>query len=264
MNIYVVTDIEGVAGVVTYEQAGRDGKGDEYERARRLLTGEVNAVVTACKDAGVDKVVVMDGHGNGYNFIVEDLHKDAEYVVGPKRTRTLEGLTDDFDGVILLGYHSMAGTKNGVLSHTQSSTSWKGYWVNDLEMGEIGQCAVLAGQLDIPIILVTGDTAACVEAKKLLPHVETVSVKEGYTDTCAKILPPSAAQDLIKKGVINAIKNIKSMKPYKVEFPLNVKIEFKLAEIAERYAENGWERVNDTTVTKIIPEPEGEKIFRIF
>ena len=43
MRIYISSDIEGVAGVVDGEQ-GRPGNG-EHERARRLMTQEVNAAI---------------------------------------------------------------------------------------------------------------------------------------------------------------------------------------------------------------------------
>jgi len=255
MKIYVSTDLEGISGIVNFEQTGRDGKGAEYERARRLLTNEVNAVVVACKEAGVEKVVAMDGHAGGYNFIVEDLHPEGEYVIGGNRKRALEGISDDFDGVILLGYHAMAGTENGILDHTQSSKSWYNYWVNDIKMGEVGQNAILAGNKGIPVILVTGDDDACKEAKTLLPHVETVAVKEGYSRTCAKIVPPVTAREMIKDGIKKALKKIKSMKPYKIRYPLKVKIEFQTTDVADGYERNGWKRISGTTVEKLVEKP---------
>lgn len=264
MKIYVLTDLEGISGIVNFEQTGREGKGGEYERARRLLTNEVNTVVAACREAGVEKVVVNDGHASGYNFIVEDLHPEGEYVIGGNRKKSLLGCGKDFDGVILLGYHAMAGTENGILDHTQSSKAWYNYWVNGIIMGEVGQCAIHAGILDIPVILVTGDTAVCGEAKALLKNVETVAVKEGYSRTCAKIIPPSTAQAMIRKGIEKALKKIKSFKPYKIKFPAKVKIEFQTTDIADGYERNGWKRINGTTVEKIIEKPENGQDLKIF
>ena len=43
MKIFISADIEGVAGVVTPQQ-GQPGN-PEYERARRLMTQEVNAAI---------------------------------------------------------------------------------------------------------------------------------------------------------------------------------------------------------------------------
>jgi D-amino peptidase len=264
MKIYVCTDLEGVAGIVNFDQNGRDSRGADYEAARRLLTAEVNTVVAACKEAGAEKVIVNDGHGSGFNFIVEDLHPAGEYVIGGNRKGPFEGITKDFAGVILLGYHAMAGTENGVLDHTQSSRTWYNYWVNDVKMGEVGQCAVLAGCMHIPVILVTGDLAVCKEARALLPWVETVAVKEGYSRTCAKIIPPATARPMIKTGVQKALQNLKTMKPYIINFPANVRIEFQTTDAADGYERNGWKRINGTMVERIIEKPVNVAKLRIY
>ncbi|MDD3927075.1 MAG: M55 family metallopeptidase [bacterium] len=264
MKIYVCTDLEGISGVVNFDQAGRDGKGGEYERARRLLTNEVNNVVDACKEAGVEKVLVNDGHSSGYNFIVEELHPEGEYIIGGNRKRAYEGMNDDFDGVIFLGYHAMAGTENGVLDHTQSSRAWYNYQVNGVSMGEVGQHAILAGYRKIPVILVTGDTAVCKEAKELLPDVETVAVKEGYSRTCARIIPPSKTQAMIGEGVKKALGSIKTMRPYEIEFPARVRIEFQTTDTADNYERNGWIRINGTMVEKIVDRPQRGQDLKIY
>lgn len=264
MKIYIATDLEGISGVVTFDQSGRDSKGAEYERARRLLTQEVNAVVEACKEAGVETVVAMDGHGGGFNFIVDELHPEGEYVLGGNRKRSFDGLGDDFDGVILLGYHAMSGTVDAILDHTQSSKSWYNFWVNGIKMGEIGQHSILTGFRNIPVILVTGDIATCKEAKELLPHVETVAVKEGYSRTCAKIIPPVTAREMIKKGVKKALKNIKKMKAYQIKFPAKVKIEFQSTDVADGYERGGWFRVNGTTVEKTVEKPKNGTDLKIY
>lgn len=256
MKIYVCTDLEGISGVVNFDQTGRDSKGVEYERARHLLTMEVNTVVDACKEGGAKEVVVLDGHSTGYNFIVEELHPQGRYIVGGGRKNVLPGLDKSFDAMILLGYHAMAGTVDGVLDHTQASKAWYNYWVNDVKMGEVGQEAILAGIMDIPIIMVTGDDAVCKEAKCLLPDVETVAVKESYSRTCAKVIPPSASQGMIRKGIMKALQKIKSIKPYKIKFPATIKIEFQTTDIADGYERNGWKRINGTTVSKIIKKLE--------
>ena len=256
MKIYVCTDLEGISGVVNFDQTGRDSKGLEYERARHLLTNEVNTVVSACKEAGAEEIVVLDGHSTGYNFIVEELHPDGNYIVGGGRKKVLPGLDKSFDAMILLGYHAMAGTIDGILDHTQSSKAWYNYWVNDVKMGEVGQEAIIAGSMSIPIILVTGDTAVCKEAKKLLPDVETIAVKEAYSRICAKIIPPSVCQKMIREGVKKALRKIKAIKPYKIKFPAKVKIEFQTTDIADGYERNGWKRMNGTIVEKNIKKLE--------
>ena len=116
----------------------------------------------------------------------------------------------------------------------------------------------------IPVILVTGDVAVCEEARTLLPWVETVAVKEGYSRTCAKIIPPVVAQAMIKAGVQKALQNLKLMKPYIISFPAKVRIEFQITDAADAYERDGWKRINGTMVEKIIEKPVDGAELRIY
>ena len=252
MKIYVSTDLEGISGVVTWEQTGREGRNPEYEKARHLLTQDVNAAVEGAIAGGAEEVVVMDGHGGGFNFIPEELDPRASYITGPVRVDICPGLDKSFDAAFLVGYHSMAGTKGGILDHTQSSTTWFNYYINGIKMGEIGQGAVIAGHFKVPVIFVSGDRAACKEAKALLGNVETVAVKEGFTRNCAKILPPARSRELIKEGAGRALKRIKDFKPYIVKPPIEVKLECQNTDVADSYERQGWKRIDGRTVLKTV------------
>lgn len=253
MKIYISTDMEGISGIVNFEQTGRDSRNAEYEKSRMLLTEEVNAAVTACKEAGAEKIVVMDGHCSGFNFLVDRLHPDAEYVIGGTRKELFPGLAEEkFDGMILLGYHAKSGTENAFLDHTMSSRSWYGYWVNGVEMGETGQAAIMGGLLGIPVILVTGDIATCEEASRLLPGIETVAVKKAFSRTCGQIIPPQKAREMIKDGIKKALGRIREFKPFSIKFPATIKIAFQSTETADQYEAKGWKRLDGTTVEKTV------------
>lgn len=251
MKIYIETDLEGISGVLTWEQAGRERKGSEYEKARHLLTQDVNAAIEGALSAGADKILVMDGHGAGLNFVLEELHPEAEYITGPGRVLPYAGLDKSFDGVMLIGYHAMAGTKYAVLDHTQNSKTWFNYYLNGIKMGEIGQEAVVAGHFNIPVIFVSGDKAACEEAKALLGDVEIVAVKEGVSRTSARILSPVKARQLIEKEAAKAVKRIKDFKPYIMKPPVEIKIECQNTDVADSYERAGWKRIDGRTVTRV-------------
>ena len=58
MKVFMVTDMEGVAGVVSFsQQSFPDGK--YYDEAKKLETAEVNAAVDGLLDAGVTDVLVV-------------------------------------------------------------------------------------------------------------------------------------------------------------------------------------------------------------
>jgi D-amino peptidase len=84
VRIHVISDLEGVSGVV---KPGQTGGGEPmYEEARRLYTEEINAAVRGAKAAGATEIVVMDCHGAGkewsFNSLVPELlEPDCEFVV---------------------------------------------------------------------------------------------------------------------------------------------------------------------------------------
>ena len=84
MRVHVISDMEGVAGIVKWEQVS--GGEPLFEEGRRLYTEEINAAVRGAKAAGATEIVVMDCHGAGkgwtFNSLVpEALDPDCEYVV---------------------------------------------------------------------------------------------------------------------------------------------------------------------------------------
>jgi D-amino peptidase len=224
----IATDMEGIGGVYSSIQTGvRVGPThpdyDDWMAGRRLLTREVNAAVQGAKDGGCDEIVVSDNHGRGANFIVEDLHPDAEYVIAGGHSHWI-ALDDSFDAMALVGFHAMAGTPNGILEHTKDYDVVS-YAVNGVEMGEIGMAAILAGHFDVPIIFISSDDAGCAEAKQLLgQHIVAVSLKTGYWREGGKLKAPAKCRELVQTGLAEAIALVGSpeAKPFKLAPPYHV------------------------------------------
>lgn len=206
MKIYMMTDLEGVAGVVSFEnQAYPDGK--YFEDAKRLLTGEVNAAVEGLLEASVDEVVVCDGHGAG-GIRYEELHPRVRLLHGRPLApwAAVAAEVGDSDACMMIGQHAMAGTVDGNLNHTQSSQSIDYYKLNGKPIGEIAQFALLHGADDIPMIFLSGDDAACREAEDLAPGITTVSVKKGMSRGSAISLSMEEARKRIREGVAKAVR----------------------------------------------------------
>lgn len=255
MKIYIVTDLEGISGVVTFADTGRDTNmsGPRYEAARLLLTEDVNAAVQGAIDGGATDIIVNDGHGSGSNFVMEALHPGAKYFTGSGRASILDGLDKSTDAVMLVGFHAMSGTRKAVLDHTQSSKTWRRYYINGIEMGEIGQMAVIAGYFNVPVICVTGDLAATIEAKNLLGNIETAAVKEGRSRQSAICLAPIKARKLIRTVVKRSLGKIGKIKPYKIRTPVELKLECTTTDVADGYEGRGAERLDAFTVRRVVP-----------
>jgi D-amino peptidase len=228
MRIHICTDLEGVSGVTLFKQTREEGPA--YEQARLLLTADINAAVQGCLDGGADYVCVLDGHGHPLNIVPEELHPGAEYHAGRNFPDFWGDLQSGFDCAMLVGYHAMAHTPDGVLCHTQSSRSDSRYWYNGLESGEIAQCALAYGHYGVPVVMVSGDTAACREAVEFLgENIVTADVKHGYGRECCRMVAPQKAHELIRAGAREALSRIAQCRPYVVEKPLHARHE-RLAE----------------------------------
>src|SRR4051795_1996816 len=183
MKVHVISDMEGVAGIVKWQQTS--GGDPMYEEGRRLYTEEINAAVRGATAAGGTEIVVMDCHGAGggwtFNSLIpEDLHEACEWVVQEEWTGYTAFLEEGCDAALFVGMHARAGTPEGVLNHTVSGSEWRTLTFNGVEVGEIGINAALCGQWGCPVVLVTGDRTTCDEGTELLgPGLTTVAVKEG-------------------------------------------------------------------------------------
>lgn len=223
MKIYIITDIEGATGVFEWRQTKKDTP--EFREAVVLLMGDIAAVAEGLRAAGAAEIFALDGHDGGNNFIPTCMIPGVRYITGRQRGRGFAGLDSSYDGVVLLGYHAMNGAPEAVLHHTQSSVSESKYWYNEVERGEIYQCAVFAGHFDVPVIMVTGDEAACREARATLGEdLPVVAVKKGIDREAAVLLPAEETKQLLGDGARRAIADLPKRKPLKPSFPLRLRV----------------------------------------
>src|SRR3954470_23866837 len=163
--------MEGVAGIVKWQQTSGGEK--LYDEGRVLYTAEINAAARGAKDAGATESVGVDCHGAGgaydFNSLVPDLLDPAcEYVVQEEWTEYTAFLESGCDAALFVAMHAMAGARDGVMNHTVSGQAWRNLWFNGTLVGETGINAALCGHWGCPVLLVTGDEAACAEGRALL------------------------------------------------------------------------------------------------
>ena len=223
LKIFMITDMEGVAGVFNFEDwSYPDGR--FYSKARHLTTLEVNAAVEGAIDGGASEVIVLDGHGAG-SLNAEELHPDALLIAGGGYDFT--ALIDStFDAVCMIGQHAMIHAPGGNMDHSWSSRTINDARLNGKPVGEIGVNTILAGYFGVPMVFLSGDTAACREMNAIVPGAVTVAVKEGISRAAAKSVSPAAARRAIREGMRKAIQTRKSIKPYFVPPPYILKYRF--------------------------------------
>jgi D-amino peptidase len=253
MRVHIISDMEGVSGIVKWEQT--TGGDPMYEEGRRLYTEEINAAIRGARAGGATEIVVMDCHGAGkgwsFNSLIPDqLDDGCEFVVQQQWTEYTDFLETGCDAALFVGMHAMAGTPDGVLNHTVSGQQWQNLWFNGTLVGETGINAALCGQWDCPVLLVTGDRAVCREGKDLLGDgLTTVEVKEGLGQFSARQLPARRARQLIEEGAKRALQNLGAVQPYDPGRPAEIKVEFKVTDAAREYGrKHGVEQLDARTI----------------
>jgi D-amino peptidase len=248
-RVFVMADIEGIAGVVS-GQEGQPGNA-EYERARRLMTAEANAAVFGILDAEPEaQVVVADAHGPFRNIVPEELDRRAQFVRGkPAIMGMVDGIGSDFDAAMFVGVHAKAGTGSSTLSHTFTGTILD-VRLNGRSFGELGLNAAAVGAHGVPVVLVAGDQAVREEATALFgSDITTVVVKESRGHSRAQSLHPAVACEQIRSAAASAIGKRRDIAPLRVTEPVNVEVELSNLAVADMaMVIDGVERVDGRTI----------------
>jgi len=241
MRIFIMTDMEGVAGISDFENWCTP-KSRYYEDGKLLLTNEVNAAIEGFFSAGATEIVVADGHGyGGINILALD--RRARYQRGFIGYPV--GMEDDFQALAYIGQHPKAGTSHGHICHT-GDFNVIDYSVNGVSIGEFGQGVLCAQELGVVPIFGAGDEAFCAEAKALVPGIGTVAVKRGLTpgegreadydayarrNLAAVHIQPQEARRLIREGAESALRRFlsdpASFHPTELRAPYHARVEYR-------------------------------------
>lgn len=228
--------MEGIGGIVREIETDPTKGGEAYQQSRRLMTQEGNAAIEGCVKAGATEVLIADSHWNFDNLLPEELHEAATLLRGtPRSFSMVHDLDASYDAALFIGYHAKAGTPRAILDHTYTGRL-AAVRVNGTEVGETGLNAYLAGHHGVPVVLVTGDSAVTAEAKALIPGVHTVAVKEATGASAAKNLHPKKARDLIRAEAGKALKDVKTITPLRAKTPIDMVVDFKSTDAADRAA----------------------------
>jgi len=238
LKVFVSVDMEGLAGVVSSREIE---PGPDYGHFREIMAGEANAAVDGAFRAGATEVVVRDSHGEKRNLLPGDVDPRARLLrgrsTGPKNM--MEGIDKTFDAVVFIGYHARAGTPHAILEHT-STGNVVDLSVNGVSLPEGGYNAVVSGLAGVPVVFAAGDKALVDQLRELLGPIEAVAVKEEIADAVLS-LSPQQAQDEIRRGVEQAVRNRARFKPFTMPGPYTMILKVK----QERPLHKGAERVRE-------------------
>ncbi|MFJ9623721.1 M55 family metallopeptidase [Streptomyces sp. NPDC101181] len=224
MKTLISVDMEGVSGIVHSSETNPERY--DYQRGRELMTAEANAVIAGVLDAEpMADVLVADAHGTFRNLLPEQLDRRARLVRGkPRALNMLAGLDEETDAALFVGYHVRAGEGPGVLAHTMNGEILD-VRITGRSLGEIGLNAAMAGHLGVPVVLLSGDDAACAEAAALVPGTVTVPVKEALGMAAAVTLHPEEARDRLRRAAADAVTRRTEIPPLVLPCPLDIEVD---------------------------------------
>lgn len=237
MNLFLLTDIEGIPGVTDIEFMDRNG--EKYKKARGYLAHAINVATEAAFEAGIEKVYYLDGHGGGKN-IDENTVDPRAIKCGVKEWQELV-ISGEIDLQIEIGAHARAGTIGGFLDHTLSSVYIFSYKVNGIEMSEYSLHALFCSSHGVPIAACIGDAAACRQAKEYNPTIYTGAVKAAKERNYSTDY--ENADEITRETVKEAIANYKSVSLYTLDAPYTVDITYYRTDMCELVLAKGKQGV---------------------
>jgi D-amino peptidase len=229
MKLMIAADMEGISGVVAWDHVS--SVHPEYARFRKLMTGDVNAAIKGALNAGVDEILVVDGHGSGRNILIEDLHPQASLHSGNAAPFAMvQGVGSDVDAAMFIGYHARVGSTPAVLDHTWSSKDVANVWLNGKIVGETGLNAAVCAHYGVPVIMVSGDQTLAAEVDETIPGAETAIVKLATSHQSATCFSLQESTSRIRTAAERAVQRFKAgegPKPYQLTKPVTITVELK-------------------------------------
>ncbi len=234
MKVYISVDMEGISGLVRWPDVSP--RGIDFERNRRLMTLDTNAAIAGAFAGGATEVVVEENHGveDLCVLLMDEIDPRCRVIRGAGRggSTTMAGLKTDCGVVLLIGHHARAGSRPGIMAHTISYEGFRLVSLHGLPIGEPDFFAIRAGELGVPIGMVSGDQVVAEQVAAINPDAECVIVKEALSNQAADCIPPARARDLISAGAKRTVRRAHSgaFKPYSaVPAPYVFDVELKSA-----------------------------------
>jgi D-amino peptidase len=235
MKVWISIDMEGVAGIVDWEQC-RPGSGAPYALGCELLQDEVNAAIEGAIEGGATEVVINDSHSRMANLDPRKITGGAQYLSGRHKPRyMMQGLDESFAAAFFVGYHGSISGRPSTMSHTYNPEVFSGAKLNGLYVGESGINALVAEHYRVPIAFVSGDEVTWEETAPFARGGVNVVTKHSITRASALNLHPTESCRLIREGARTAMEKVAAgtVETPGIDLPASLDLEFQTSDMAE-------------------------------
>lgn len=223
MKILVYYDMEGISGLNNIRSLSHGN--EEYDKARELLTNDVNAVIEGLFAGGADVVHVVDAHGSGNpepDILLDQMDSRAELIFRDKPFRPYVDLTEKgvYDAVAVVCMHSKTGG-GGFAAHTY--TLGMEWILNDMSINETEIIAYSWGQVDVPVIFASGDDKL-EEQLEWMDWLEYARVKKTKDAGDAELIPLDEVHGEMRAAAKRAVGNIPDCKATHLTLPIKAQL----------------------------------------
>ncbi len=259
-RIYVSVDAEGLPGMFHLSQMSPDAK--LFSELREVMSRIVKIVNEELNRLGYE-MWVADSHGFMGNLSYLDLPDNVYLIRGSLRPLSMVfGIDRGFSAAMFIGYHPAAGTTRGIAEHTYSGAAFQEIRINGLRASEFYINALVAGNYDVPVILVAGDNTLRRDVEEISPLTVYVEFKESISRYAGVMKPMNIVEEELRKGIRLAIERLekKLIKPLKIDPPIKVEYVMRRSEYADAGEEiPGMKRINAYTL-----EYEAKDIIEVY
>jgi D-amino peptidase len=232
MKVFISVDMEGISGLVRWADVGSGGI--DFQRNRSRMTADANAAVEGAFSAGATEVIVEENHGveDLCVLMMDEIDSRCSVIRGGGRpgATTMAGLDESVGVVLLVGHHGRAGSFPGIMAHTISYGVFKLVHLGGSPIGEPDFFAIRAGELGVPIGMVSGDQVAAAQVTARCPWAVTVIIKEALGNQSGNCIPPVRARKMIQAGAESAVKRAfaGALQPYnEISGPYEFEVELR-------------------------------------
>lgn len=222
-RILLIYDMEGLSGQDDIKTSESEYP-EAYQRGRRLLTDDVNAVVAGLYQGGARSVEIIDGHGGGnrqIDVIIPEVDPRASVIQRvPVDAYADLASAGTYDALVAVGMHAKARSR-GFWAHTYT-------WgidiaINGSSLSEAELLALAYGHAGIPLIFVSGDDVLG-ESLKPMTWLQYVTVKRSTGPASAALLPLAPVHAALSDGARKAVAHLAHAKLVKPPITMEVTV----------------------------------------
>jgi D-amino peptidase len=209
MKLYISTDVEGIAGIVDFDQEDQD-KTIFRDLYNQQLEWVLQGIQASDKNDEITDILIADSHAKGLNLNynrLSDCDDRISLISGwPREDYMMSKLDDTFDQVFFVGYHAGIGKEHGNMDHGYSARSAYKIWINGEYQNETTINAAYASEVGVPVTLVIGDSGLREQLhdEGMFKSVKYVETKQSLARYAALNYP----RKQIKADTIAAVKEV--------------------------------------------------------